>query len=664
VFEGVQVFDNHLDDEEWAERRGHRNVNREYMGWIDNVFYANEALHGDFHVADIVLREKMRTVWEGGRKDEFGFSIDAGVVAEEREMDGQQVRYVTEFLERDSVDVVFDPSAGGRMEHMLEQYHRMLENYRGGKNMTIEELMKVLEGLSGDERINLLKEFAKGMSEEDRATFLKEFAPAAGEPAPAAGEPASPPAPAGVETVPSAGEPAPVPGSNLQAAMMAEAQRKMDAIDLKMYQVDLKEALVDSKLPEKARQFLWDQFNSKVTDMKDVRRAIEAQRDILAGVTPSGQVTGMGGTHISAGPVVEVSGFEYALQRMMGVLDKGDEAKVPRITGLREWYTALTQDYDWKGRVAPHRVTEANVTSTTVTSIVSNVLNKRLLMLYNAAAARRWWDPIVTPYTEDTINDVTVFQAYGIGALPTVEEGATYTEATWGDYEETAAFYKKGKVLAVAMEVFMKDRAGALRAIPDVLQNAWHYAVQTAISDLFTANSGTGATLGTTSRNWFNSTEVNLGSGAGFELSYATFDSGQAALASMTEAGSSEPLGIYGKYLLVAPVNRGLAFQIRDSEKDPDGFSNAVNTWRGQFEVIVVPKWTTNTSRWYLLAAPSEAPLIGFHTFRGKGAPELFIADAETAGAVFTNDVIRYKIRDWFAVSLADHRGAYGGVPA
>jgi hypothetical protein len=132
----------------------------------------------------------------------------------------------------------------------------------------------------------------------------------------------------------------------------------------------------------------------------------------------------------------------------------------------------------------------------------------------------------------------------------------------------------------------------------------------------------------------------------------------------MTEAGSSEPLGIYGKYLLVAPVNRGLAFQIRDSESDPDGFSNAVNTWRGQFEVIVVPKWTTNTSRWYLLAAPSEAPLIGFHTFRGKGAPELFIADAETAGAVFTNDVIRYKIRDWFAVSLADHRGAYGGVPA
>jgi len=446
--------------------------------------------------------------------------------------------------------------------------------------------------------------------------------------------------------------------------MLAEAERKMEAVDLKMYQADLKEALADSKLPQKARTFLWEQFSGRIFEMKDVTRAIEAQRDILATETPSGQVQGMGGIRLSGGPVVKVGAFEYALQRMMGVLDPEDEGKAEKhIIGLREWYTALTGDYDWKGYPTQQRVTEANVTSTTVTSIVSNVLNKRLLQVYNAAVNRRWWDPVVTPYSEDTINDVTVFQVYGIGALPTVAEGDPYTEATWGDYEETASFAKKGKVLAVPMEVFMKDRANALRAIPDVLHNAWFYAVQTAISALFTANSGAGATLGTTSRYWFNSTEANLGSGAAYALSYATFDAGQTALASMTEAGSSEPMGLYGKYLFVAPVLRGTAYQIRDSEKDPDGFSNAVNTWRNQFEVIVVPKWITNTTRWYLLPDPGEAPMIGFHTFQGKNVPELFIADGETMGAVFTNDVIRYKIRDWFAVSLAGHFG-YAGVPA
>ena len=62
------------------------------------------------------------------------------------------------------------------------------------------------------------------------------------------------------------------------------------------------------------------------------------------------------------------------------------------------------------------------------------------------------------------------------------------------------------------------------------------------------------------------------------------------------------------------------------------------------------------------MADPSDAPLIGLHWFRGKRAPELFQAESETTGAMFSNDVMRWKIRTWFAVSLADHIGAYGAV--
>jgi len=522
--------------------------------------------------------------------------------------------------------------------------------------MNIEELKQRLQGMEAQERHAFLLEFVKGMTDEERVTFLKEFIPQAGDEEPSEGtsEPTAAQSdegqPAGTDVQTAV---------DVQAAMMAEAQKKMEAIDLKLYQADLKEALADSKLPEKARAFLWEQFSGRICDMNDVRRAIEAQRGILATVTPSGQVKDMGGIRITAGPVVEVSGFEHALQRMLDVLDPADRGKVPvGLYGLREWYQALTGDYEWRGQVAPHRVTEANVTTSTVTSIVKNVLNKRVLALYETAVAKRWWEPIVTHYDEDTINDVTVYQTYGIGELPTVAEGEAYTEATWGDYEETASFAKKGRFVGVTLETFMRDNLNALRRLPDALNRAWLYTLQSAVSALFTANSGAGAQLGTTSRYWFNVTEANLGTAA---LSYASFDAAQAAIFQMAEAGSNEPLGIYGKWLLVPPELRGLALQIRDSERDPDNANNPVNTWRGQFEVLVVPKWT-DADNWYVLADPADAPLIGLHWFRGQRTPQLFQAESEVTGAMFSNDVMRWKIRDWFAVSLADHRGAYGAT--
>ena len=674
IFEGVQVFDNHLSDEEWQDRRGHRNVNAEYMGWIDNVHYVNESLKGQFHVADMVLREKMKTVFEGGRKDEFGFSIDAGVEAEKRTMDGKEVNYVMKFLARDSVDVVFDPSAGGQMERMLEsnnEQDRQLSK-KEVNAMTREELLEALKGMSAEERATFLQEFVKGMGDEERAVFLKEFMPegtgdqtppeGTGDQTPPEGTgDQTPPEGTGDQTPPEGtGDQTPPEGTgDIQALMMEKAQEKLDAIDLKLFQVELKESLVDSALPKVAREFLWDQFNGRIFDMKDIHRAIETQRNVLASVSDAGQVKGMGGIRISAGPVVEVSGFQLALERMLGTATEEEAKKAPKIFGIREWYQALTQDYDWLGQVAPHRVTEANVTTATVTSIVKNVLNKRVLQLYESAVAKRWWEPIVTHYPEETINQVTVYQTYGIAGLDTVVEGATYTEKTWGDYEETATFYKKGNFIGVTLESFMRDNLNALRRLPDALQRSWLYTIQTDISYLFTQNSGEGINLGTTSRNWFNSTnELNLLTTA---LDYTAFDTAQNALFQMAEAGSSEPLGIYGKWLLVPPELRGMAIQIRDSEKDPDTANNAVNTWRNQFEVIVVPKWT-DADNWYLLADPSDAPLIGLHSFRGQRTPELFQAESDVTGSMFTNDVMRWKIRWFRAVSVADHLGAHGNV--
>jgi len=630
LFEGVKVFDSHLNDEEWRARR-QRKVKEEYLGWIDQVRFdeAAQALRGLFHVVDPILREKMKSVWEAGRRDEFGFSIDAGVDAEPRLVENQRVNFIKKILAVNSVDVVFDPAAGGRMERMVENKAKEV------KEMTKDELLEALKELSDEER----KELLEGLTPAEEEAEAGEAEPQA--------EEAEAEAQAEAETQEEAGE-----------AEAEEEQPVTEELELRLYRLELKEELAESGLPKAARDFLWEQFSGRPWPMEEVRKAIEGQRQVLSSVTQAGQVRGMGGLRITARPVIELDGFQLALERMLGVLDEDQRGKAPKIYSLREWYVALTGDDQFLGVVAPERVTEANVTTSSVTSIVKNVLNKRILKQWETLESKRWWEPIVTHYDEDTINDVTVYQTYGIGALDTVNEGAAYTEVSWGDYEETASFSKKGNYIGITLETFMRDNLNALRRIPDALTRAFLYTVSDLVSTVFTSNSGEGVTLGTTSRHLCNSTDGNLGSSA---LSYAAFDAAQTALAKLTEAGSGRRLGIYAKYLLVPIDLRSTAYQIRDSERDPDNAENGVNVWRGQFEVIVVPQWT-DTNNWYLIVDPKDMPIIGLHWYRGQRTPQLFQAENETTGALFTNDEIRYKVRFWVARSVADYRGVYGSV--
>jgi hypothetical protein len=39
--------------------------------------------------------------------------------------------------------------------------------------------------------------------------------------------------------------------------------------------------------------------------------------------------------------------------------------------------------------------------------------------------------------------------------------------------------------------------------------------------------------------------------------------------------------------------------------------------------------------------------------------PEIFIADSQTGGAMFTNDELRMKVRHWVSVFVADYRPLY-----
>jgi len=69
---------------------------------------------------------------------------------------------------------------------------------------------------------------------------------------------------------------------------------------------------------------------------------------------------------------------------------------------------------------------------------------------------------------------------------------------------------------------------------------------------------------------------------------------------------------------------------------------------------VVVPEWT-DANNWAAVCDPNDCPGICIGYRYGR-EPELFVADDQTVGSMFTNDEMRIKCRFIVAVGVADYR--------
>jgi len=211
--------------------------------------------------------------------------------------------------------------------------------------------------------------------------------------------------------------------------------------------------------------------------------------------------------------------------------------------------------------------------------------------------------------------------------------------------------------VGISLETFLRDKLNVLRTIPRRLADAWYNTVSDLVATVFTCNSAAGPVL-SDSGALFNGTALtsagghaNLGSTA---LAYASLAAARLAMMKQTDQplGAGRRLGITPRYLLVPMDLEQTALQIRNSELVPGqsggassgGQLQTVNTLRNSFDVIVVPSWT-DANDWACVADPRRFPAIWLIWLRGRRTPELYSADNERAGAMFTNDVLRYKVR-------------------
>ena len=401
-----------------------------------------------------------------------------------------------------------------------------------------------------------------------------------------------------------------------------------------------------------------------------VNRAIEEERAYLAqlgqdqviqleNVPPRGaQISGM---------INEVDRLEIALEALMAGVRPKDGIKP--LTGIREFYHQLSGDYEMTGLFNAERLNLANVNCSTMSNIVANVLNKRVVNEFQQYP--RWWEPVCTMEDFQSLQQVKWITLGGVGELPTVSEGAAYSELSWDDNAETATFVKKGGYLGITLETVDKDDTARVRTAPKALAQAAWLTLSKSVSAIFTDNSGVGPTMADGDA-LFHSNHSNLGTTA---LSLAEWEVVKLAMRKQTEINSGERLGglVSPKFLLVPPDLENTALQILASEYqytyalsngvmapiNPNALGNGFNERleNARQRVVVVDLWT-DTNNWAVCADPRLYPTIGL-AFRYGRTPEIFSVASPTAGLMFTNDTLPVKVRFFYATGPMDYRGLY-----
>jgi hypothetical protein len=491
-------------------------------------------------------------------------------------------------------------------------------------------------------------------------------------------------------------QPAPTPdpvaeARDLLAQAKAESTRIIEAARAADAQRALEAELNASGLPDKARAIVRAQFATG-GNPADVKRAIEAQRDLLASLfDTSGNVTAHARQAIHVGRVTEADRFQIGLMRLMrgpqwkrdvdltrkdqsgrrvfesfisrGITDpindylNSDEGKKDNLMfrNLGEWAYQAGVQYLFG---IEDRATEANLTVAQLGSITKNAVN--LFAAADYSMREQWWKDIVDEMDADTIDDVTLIRLFGMSSLPIVAEGEAYTELSMSDEEETGVFKKRGGVIGVTLETLLKAKIEFIQSLPDRLASSWYNTISDRVANVFSGNSGLGPTL-TDGGTLFNSTSVATATGHKNWLTTALAASTSAAawreVVTAMMKQTDQPLGAgrrlgnenRPKYLLV-PIDLGsVGRTLRNTEKGlPGTGNNDYNEFYQGFEVIEVPNWT-DTTDWASLAKPKGKSPIKLVYVAGRRTPELYESRDEGAGSFFSNDTMFFKIRQFLA---------------
>ncbi|WP_339859123.1 hypothetical protein [Pseudohongiella acticola] len=503
-----------------------------------------------------------------------------------------RIMEATRFTKIHSVDLIVEAGAGGELINLIEAVASNTNDEDDAmKQRMLEAIRKANNG-----------SLPQGLDENDEDAVFTAFKEAT--------KPEAAPAPA------KTGDEVPITRGELKVLETRTAMR---------------EAVRTSKLPEKAQDKLIKQLETDPSlTTEKFKEAISAEREYLASFTESGTVRGLGGGDGTVG----TKGIAEMLDKL---LDRDDN----EVISLKECYLAATGDTRVTGQLRNCRFREALDTDS-FPIMLGDAVNRRVLTMYSESTRHELWRQIVSDIVPlNDFRERNNVMYGGFGDLPVVAEKAPYVDLD--DPTEKAEKYsplKRGGKVGVSLEMIKNDDVGIVMRIPQSVTTAAKRTLNKFVLDIIRLNPVMSDT-----KALFHADHGNLGTAAFAKPAYLV-----ARLAMMKQADhdTGEPLGLTPHILLLPADLEEDAFEAfrRETNLDPDFAQSTMPLIRP------VPYWT-DVSDWALIGDPTEHPTIEVGFMDGKQEPEMFIQDSPTAGSMFTNDMVTYKIRHIYGGSAS-----------
>lgn len=670
LFEGARVFC--LDEEQHA-KKGDKSA-KQIIGWLSQVRYDDtRGLLGILNLMPTAdwLRQNLLAS-HADKPDLYGLSVDAPGEADTKQIQqgGKKltVQWFTKINAPATVDVVWNPGTPGGFQRALNaaSSHPTEE-----ERMDRDQILKILQA----NRPDLLKGLDVATVSMDKLGELLTLA-----------------------TVRQA-EPEPKPqeekktAEEKQAAIKQAEDTRAQQVDLRLWKMDVRQALDESKLPEACLKDLRTRFMDQPGKIEDVQQAIKAEREKIDAISQAGKVNGLGFTR----DVMVEGAFERtqaSLDKMMGVKDVKSDA--PAFHSIRQAYELMTGDKGVTGRRSNytpeqlHRMVQAaqayqaegvdefgaSKPGYAAWAMQAQLSSSWPLAMANSLYRRLSQDYAEVDYMEGRIisnrRRVIDFRSIEINRinyspdLPTVVEDADYTElASIGEEGANYKVSKRGRIITITMETIMNDD---LSAIQRMVRNEGRAARRTFarfVWNFLMSNpnyDGDSVAL-------FHASHNNLGAVAltANSTGVTAVVNRLNALMNQTEPGSGEKLGgawwTARPQLIVPNALQSIAKQLNQSDGIPGAANQGDNPIAGLFgskenpERIIVNPLFTDTDDWYVTRQPSDVEMIEVGFLNGQESPELFLADNQQVGTMFMADKLQYKTRHIYGGEIADFRG-------
>jgi len=608
-FDNVKCFTDHVINTNGLPRSV-----KDLVGWFENPVWNHEtkSIESTF----VALSESpivgiLKEAFDKNKPDLLGLSICAIATAKPKLVEGKKVYAIESIDEVLSVDVVTEPAAGGKLLKLYES-----------------AMIPVLE-----EEIE--------MDEEVKEVEVKEEIPPK-------------------VNIPDVEVPSIAPVVEPEA-VKAEAKPKTEEVDAIKAQLERLnfELMLERKLrdqPKAIAELVRVRFADRVATEADVDSEIKKLVEFGAKIMEEKRE-----------PVVKVS-FDEAdkkIAALEGLLSGKAVDGVKPFRSLHESYCKFNNLDPWSvSRDKLATMILNDIASTKFTGEITEAVSwgdafgttmHRILMKDYEMPYLNEWQELVSDVV--SLQDMRAHNVVRIGyysTLPSVS--GTYTEPASPDDEAvTLTPAKYGRLESYTWEDALNDDINALRKIPERLSVSAKWTIYKAVFDVLDTN----ATCDYDSTALIASAHANKSSSTLTTAAVAAAFS--AMLSQSAPSASGFALGTTPKYLVVPPALRATAMQIRDGSFYVDGSTYVPNPVKEQFEVLVVPYWTTHTTYWYMAADKNVAPMLVIGFLNGNQAPEI-VTEVPNTGSNFTADKVYFKVRLVFAVDVLDHRGFYGYV--